>query len=130
MTLAAPAELLHDERGQNYARFDVGEHLETWPIRSAAFKNWLRRAYYQKHGKPCGSQPMDDAMGTLEAKAQFDGDEYSLSVRCASRDGSIWIDMADKHWRAIEVTSGGWQIVDLPPTPTFRRHASHLPLAE
>ena len=41
----------------------------------------------------------------------------------------IWIDMADDLWRAIKVTSEGWEIVAAPP-PLFRRHKHQLPLAE
>ncbi len=114
VALAVGVELFHTERGENYGRFAVGEHLETWPLRSQAFKHWLSREYHLESGKPVGSQAIDDALRVLEAKARYDGAEHSLGVRCArdAAEGSIWIDTGSADWRAINVRPGSWSVVE------------------
>jgi hypothetical protein len=125
VALAAGVDLFHTERGENFARFDAGGHLETWPVRSQAFRQWIGRGYYKTFGKPAGSQPLEDALRVLEGAARYDGELRSLSVRCARDpdDASVWLDMGDADWRAIQVKPGAWEITCEPP-PLFRRHVT------
>ena len=39
------------------------------------------------------------ALNVLEAQAQFDGPERTVSVRVAEHDGLIYLDLADEFWR-------------------------------
>jgi hypothetical protein len=63
----------------------------------------------------------------LEARAQFDSPERTVSLRVAEQDGQIYLDLADQQWRAIEVSPKGWRVVRFPPV-RFRRTAGMLPL--
>ena len=56
----------------------------------------------------------------LEAQAQFDGPERKVSVRVAEQDGSIYLDLADEFWRAIEIGAQGWRVAEDVPV-RFRR---------
>ena len=67
---------------------------------------------------------MQAALGVLEARAQFDAPEHEVHVRVAGHDDCIYIDLADRDWRAIEIDQDGWRIVDSPPV--YFRHSSGM----
>jgi hypothetical protein len=125
--LASSAELFHDRGDVGYARFDVNGHKENWPIRSKGFKRWLVRAYYESTQGAPSSEAMTAAVGVLEARAQFDAPEHDVNVRVAGHEGSIYIDLADENWRAVEIDEEGWRVVDDPPV-YFRRSSGMKPL--
>ena len=86
------AELFHDPDEEPYATFSVGEHRETWPLRSRGFRNWLRHRYYtaqRENGEEEESAPrtqtLNDALAQLEAKCQFEGAERSYTSVLRSR---------------------------------------------
>ena len=72
---------------------------------------------------------MQDALGLIEACAQFNAPECQISVRVAAHEGRLYLDLADAAWRAVDVGPEGWQIVDTPPV-RFRRAAGILSLPE
>jgi hypothetical protein len=127
--LASAAELFHDRDDLGYARFDVNGHQENWPIRSKGFKRWLARGFYESTQSAPSSDAMQAAMNVLEARAQFDAPEHEVHVRIAGHDDCIYVDLADRDWRAIEIDQGGWRIVDSPPV-YFRRSSGMKPLPE
>ena len=113
--LAAPAELFHTAIGIAYADLAIDGHRETWPVRSSRFRGWLRRRYYQATGDAPSAAALNSAINVLEARAQFDGPERTVHVRVAEHDGHIYLDLADKSWRVVEVNSDGWRVVGEPP---------------
>jgi hypothetical protein len=117
---AADAELWHTPDFDCYVTVHVEDHKENWPIRSKGFRRWLLRRFYEAHGKAPGAQAVQDALGVLEARAQFEGQEQEVHVRVAHTDGAIYIDLCDDQWRAGKITSHGWQVVADPPVK-FRR---------
>jgi len=62
------------------------------------------------------------ALDLLEARAQFDAPERAVSMRIAEHAGCIYLDLADEHWRAVEIGPDGGECsngrqcgsVDLP----------------
>jgi hypothetical protein len=127
--LASSAELFLDRDDVGYARFEVNAHNENWPIRSKGFKRWLVRAFYENTQTAPSSEAVSSAMSVLEARAHFDAPEHDVRVRVAGCDGRIYIDLADRDWRAIELSESGWRIIDNPPV-YFRRSAGMKPLPE
>lgn len=117
---AADAELWHTPDFDCYVTVQVEDHKENWPIHSKGFRRWLLRRFYEAHGKAPGAQAVQDALGVLEARAQFEGQEHEVHVRVAHTDGAIYIDLCDDQWRAGEITPHGWQVVADPPIK-FRR---------
>lgn len=114
-------ELFHDAQDDAYATLRVGEHRETWPLRSGGFRGWLRREFYRQHQKTPNAQAVADAVAALEGLAQFDGTEHPVYVRVAEGpDGALYIDLGDAGWEAIRITPEGWSIVADPPV-RFRR---------
>jgi hypothetical protein len=127
--LAAPADLFHTPDGDPFATLKVGDHAETLPLRSRAFRRWLAGQFFAQQGKPPGGQALQDALNVLEGKAVFAGAERPVFVRLGAADGAIWLDLADAPWRAVQVTEAGWSVVGRPPV-RFRRPRGLLPLPE
>ena len=125
--LAGSVELFHDAAGDAYVSVDVDGHQERWSIKGKGFRRWLAQQFYQAHDKAPGSQAVQDALGVLEGKVLFKGEEIAVYTRLAGHDGKIYLDLATEHWQAIEITSTGWHVVDTPPVK-FRRPRGMLPL--
>lgn len=122
-------ELFKTPEGIGYASVNVNGHRENWPIRSRDFHRWLVRLYYERYDKPPGAQARQDAVETLDAKAQFNKPCNPVYTRLAEHDGSIYLDLADTDWRAVKISPAGWRVVSSPPA-RFRRARGMLPLAK
>src|SRR5262249_15078540 len=120
-------EVLHPATGPAFADILVDGHRETWPIRSKRFRAWLRRCYYQATGGAASAAEVRSALDLLEARAQFDGPERAVHVRIAEHAGHVYLDLADEHWRAVDIGPDGWRVIGCPPV-RFRRSAGMLPL--
>ena len=120
-------ELFHTPAGTAYADIPVNDRRETWPIRSKRFRTWLRRCHYELTGEAASPAAIRSALDLLEARAQFDGPERAVYIRTAAHAGRIYLDLADEHWRAVDIGPDGWRVVRCPPV-RFRRPAGILPL--
>ena len=118
-------ELFHDELLEPYARITIKLHGEVWSCRSHTFKLWLRKRYFEKTGRTCNSDSINQALGVAEAKAIFDGPQKNLDLRCAERDGDYWYDLANPTWQAVKITKEGWSVVPAPIM--FRRFTNTAP---
>jgi hypothetical protein len=127
VSIAETAELFHSPDGTAFASVAVESHRETWPVKSRAFRQYLAREYYQAERTAPRAQSLQDALGVITAKACFDGREDTVFLRVAEREGSIWIDLGNRAWQAVEVTIYGWRVADKPPI-RFRRSPGMLPL--
>jgi hypothetical protein len=125
--IAGCGELFHTATGTAFADLLVDGHRESWPIRSKRFRGWLRRRYYEATGIALGAHAISSELDLLEARAQFDAPERCVHVRIAEHEGHIYLDLADEHWRAIEIGPDGWRVNRCPPV-RFRRPAGMLPL--
>jgi hypothetical protein len=119
--------MFHTASGVAYVDFITDGHRETWPIRSKRFRTWLRRCYYQATGAAAGAPAIGSALDLLEARAQFDAPERVVSIRVAEYAGCIYLDLADEHWRTVEIGSDGWRVLECPPV-RFGRSPGILPL--
>jgi hypothetical protein len=120
-------EVFHTASGVAFADFITDGHRETWPIRSKRFRTWLRRCYYQATGSAPSAAVIGSALDLLEARAQFDASERAISIRVAEHAGRLYLDLADEHWRAVEIGADGWRALGCPPI-RFRRPPGMLPL--
>jgi hypothetical protein len=128
---AAGAELFHTPGGEAFASVPVGDHRETHQVKSKGFRRYLVREFFNQHDRPPGAQALQDALGLLEARAQFDGTEREVYVRVAgSPDGkSIYVDLANERWEVVEITAGGWRVLPGERAPVrFRRSRGMLAL--
>jgi hypothetical protein len=125
--LATAGELYHTPDGTAYADFAVNGHHETWPVRSKGFRRWLTRGYYAATRSAPNAEAMQAALAVIEAKAHFDGAERTVHLRVAGLGAKLYLDLADREWRAVEIDANGWRIIGAPPV-RFRRTAGMLPL--
>jgi hypothetical protein len=121
--------LFHDELDQAFAWVPRDGHREVWKVTSKKFRRWLRGQFFNDTHRVATSQAVSDAVELLCARAEFEGPVLEVFVRIAGQEDSVFIDLADERWRAIEVNAGDWTIRDDPPVP-FLRRGSTLALPE
>ena len=129
LALEKVEELFRTPEGDAYATVPIGNHFEHHELRARGFRSLLQRWFYERYEKPVGSQALQNAVGNLEAKAQFDGEERQVHVRLAEKNGRIYLDLADDEWRVVEVNTQGWHILSRSPV-VFRRPKALAPLTE
>ncbi len=128
---AAGAELFHTPAGEAYASVPVGGHRETHQVKAKGFRRWLVRAFFNEQDRPPGAQALQDALGLLEARAQFDGTERQVFVRVAEGGSgdTIYVDLANERWEVVEIGADGWRILPGDRAPVrFRRSRGMLAL--
>jgi hypothetical protein len=129
VALAAAAELFRTPDRTACATVPVGGHHETWPLRTKNFRHWLARLFYESTGKAAGGQALQDALNLLEARALYDGSEQPLFIRIAQMHETVYLDLADEHWRVVEISADGWRVLETSPVK-FRRSRGMLPLPD
>src|SRR5262249_31392860 len=120
--LAQTAELFHQPDGTAFADIDINGHRETWPIRSKGFKKWLARRFYEATQGAPRSDALQSALMVIEARAHFDAPERVVHIRVGGLDDRLYLDLGDESWRAVEIDTTGWRLIDNPPV-RFRRAA-------
>ena len=126
--IALSAELFHSPDGTGFADLEMNGHRETWPIRAKGFRRWIARRFFEETQGAPGSEALQSALNVIEAKCQFDAPERTVNVRVGGLDGKLYLDLGDESWRAIEIDSNGWRVIDNPPV-RFRRSSGMQPLA-
>lgn len=126
--LANEAELFHAPAGAAFADVWVDAHRETWPIASRGFADWLGERYWNVCQGAPREAALKDATRSLAARARHGGPERHVCLRTGEADGTIYLDLVDEQWQAVEITTDGWQVVAGPPV-RFRRGGSSLPLS-
>ena len=127
--LAASVEVFHKDMDEPYASMTVKDHVETWAIRSKGFRQWLAREYWLAHQKAPGSQATQDALNVIAGRAIHDGEQVPVHTRVAEIHDDILLDLVDDRWRAVKITSTGWNVVTNVPVK-FRRTRGALPIPE
>jgi hypothetical protein len=117
---AAEAALFHTADGQTYADIVKDNHRETWPVRSPSFRKWLLHQFYLKQDSLPGREALRAAIETVDARAQFEGEQREVFLRVGGHRGKVYLDLADKDWRAVEIDANGWRVTTNPPV-RFRR---------
>ena len=127
--LALEDELFHDQTQTPYARVKVNASHQILRVQGRAYKRLLSHRMYEAAGRAPGSEALKTALNVIEAMACFRGAGHELHNRTARHDGAIWYDLTDERWRAVRVTSAGWQVIDAPPI-VFIRYEHHAAQVE
>lgn len=129
--LASRADYFHTSEGEAYASVEINGHLETWPLKSRGFRDWLMRRFYEEEKKSPSSQGFQDALGVLYGRARFDGETREIHTRIAAHEGAIYVDLADDAWRVVQINKERWEVISSANAPVrFRRTRGMLPLSE
>ena len=125
--LSGEVSLFHTPEFAAYADIEIDGHRQTHPVKAKAFRRYLIKQYLEQTGSAPSSEAIQTALGTIEAKAHFDGPERRVYTRVAHVAGRVYIDLGTDDWRTVVVSADGWEIVDRPPV-RFRRAAGVQPL--
>ena len=119
----------HDPEGNPWATLYIDGHAEHHPLKTKAVKRYLAHLYYQENQSAPHAQGIQDALGTLEARAVFEGPEHPTFARLAEVDGVIYVDLANKRWQVLQATLEGWAVLESKDCPVrFRRSRGMSPL--
>ncbi len=117
--------------GQFSVSIAVDGHQECHALESPDVVRWLTRRYYESTGRLPSASALAATIRALAAHADIAGTSDADFVRVGSGalGSSIFVDLGDPTWRAIEIRHTGWQIV-AKPAVHFRRSAGQraLPL--
>jgi putative DNA primase/helicase len=119
--------LWHSPEREAFATYAVGDRVETWPIRSSTFRDWLSWQSYRELGTVPGTSSIDDALRTACAQATNEGPRQEPWMRTGMRDGRLYLDLCDEAWRAVEIDASGWRVLERHGLP-FTRTPSMQPL--
>jgi DNA invertase Pin-like site-specific DNA recombinase len=89
--------------------------------------NGDEKEFYQTEKTAARAQSIQDALGVINGKACFDGCEEPVFLRVAEHDSSLWLDLGNRTWQALQITIYGWRVIDKPPI-RFRRSPGMLAL--
>ena len=120
LELCEKIEVFHTPDGQQFAAVPVDQHRENWLIDSREFKSWVRREFYKKFGMAPSSFGLQEAIDTLLARAQFDGETCPVFLRMGSSKDNIYVDLANAAWEVVEISKSGWKVIKDSPIK-FRR---------
>jgi len=129
VALAREAELFHSPDEEAHATVTVGDHEETWPLRSRGFRRWLANRFFAKSRKAPSQQALQNALNVLEGRAVCEGPEHSVFVRVAELGDAMYIDLGGPTWSAVRIDSSGWEVVAQTPVK-FRRARGMAALPE
>jgi len=114
-----------------FARVEVNGHHECWIVTSDRFKQILLGRYYAAHRALPGKEAMQDVINLCAFRAMQGPVQQVFSrighVGNADGERSVYIDLANENWQAVEITANGWRVVNEPPV-YFRRPGGMLPL--
>jgi hypothetical protein len=124
--------LFTDQYDISYAQIQINDHQETIKIESKRFSRLLAKLYYDSTGKVMPSDAINNAVNILQAKAEFEGEKYPLSVRVAAYNNlkeideknafEIYYDLADSKRRCVKISNKKWEVVHSPPIPLFVKY--------
>jgi putative DNA primase/helicase len=114
LAMSAGVELWQDQYGNGHATVPIGDHFENWPILSARFKKWLINRHRRASDRSTPASAVNDACANLDAAA-CENTVYRPQVRVTRVKNTIYVDLGDERWRAIKITSLGWEIIERPP---------------
>jgi hypothetical protein len=116
-------ELWHDAGRTAYSSFPVNGHVEHWPIMSESFRNWLSDRYFEETGTAIGGQGLEDGLRILKARAVIRGPQFETFLRIGEHEGKQYLDLCDDAWRAVEIATTGWRVIEKPPLKLMRSPA-------
>src|SRR3954470_6617018 len=100
-------------------------------VTSSAVKMWLRHIAYKAWRKPVGTNPLNEAIATLQANALFEGEPCAVYSRVAGDDKAITIDLGRDDGQIVRIGSEGWKMETTGPHKFLRgTGGKSLPLPE
>ncbi len=109
------AEFFQNDLGESFAAVTISGHKEVLKVKSKKFKMWLTKQFYDATKKAPGSDAMNQALGVMEMKAAFEGDEHKLQLRVTEKNGAFYYDLANEDWSVVKVEPRSCQVLKDAP---------------
>lgn len=109
----------HDTYDEAWVTVPAGNHRETWRVDSKKVWLWIARTL-RTSGIPATRKLIESIVEEFEITAFVEGQALPVFVRIGGADGSIYLDLGDEDWRAVQIRLNGWTIV-AEPSVKFRR---------
>ncbi|MBN9673454.1 bifunctional DNA primase/polymerase [Roseibium aggregatum] len=112
LALAEGMYLFRDEATKDVAMATLphtGSSI-AYRVTSGSVKLWLRNLAYRSWGKPIASQPLNEAIATLEAIGLFDGPPFPVFARVAGNGHAISMDLGHDDGSTVLIEPDGWTI--------------------
>ncbi|QDV07252.1 hypothetical protein Poly30_27710 [Planctomycetes bacterium Poly30] len=118
-------------QGEGFATVPNGAYLDTFPIRSEAFENWLARRCFTEFKEAPSAASLKEVTMLLKAHAVFEGESRELGTRVMVFEDGIVLDLANDNREVVHVTSAGWTIKSNPEVACrFLRRDAARPLPQ
>ncbi len=125
-------QLWHSTQGESFATIPVSAGgFENLRVQDPRFREWLTGLFWEAMKSTPAREALDRACDTLAAQARFEGPQREVSLRTASTEDAVWVDLADPARRTIKVTAEGWEVVGDAECPIrFARPRQMMALPE
>jgi hypothetical protein len=117
-------QIFTGDDGAVYATVEMSGHFENMNVRSMRFRQWLGKLYYDEVGAVAGKSSCDEAVEVLSFQT---GTAVKTFLRVGGTDTSVYLDLGNSQWEAVEIDANGWRILGNAPV-RFRRTAKMQPL--
>ena len=115
---ASPATPFSSQHGQACVSLPLGPGHQTWPVRSARFRDWLLNRFYRQFELPPHDRSLRQALRTFEARAHCSGSFRPVERRIAATGKpqqatpeSLVLDLANYDAEMVRITPQGWEII-------------------
>lgn len=102
----------HNSIDETFVAIDKNKFYEIHRIEDNKYQMLLRKRFYDEVGKSVSKDNINQAIGVLEAKALYEGDELEVYKRCAEVNGTIYYYLCDKNSTIIRIDEEGWKVDD------------------
>ena len=119
--------LCHTADKKAVAIIDSPTGRQVWFVQGEGFTSWLRSEYFSQTASGVSDAALASALGTIQAIGVHSGDEIEVHLRYAKQGSSYVVDLCDDRWRAVKISSTGWEILDTSPV-FFTRNDNMRPL--
>ncbi|MFQ9617729.1 MAG: hypothetical protein ACLRY8_20250, partial [Clostridium butyricum] len=82
----------HNSLEETFVAVDKGNFYEVYGIEDKKYQMLLRKRYYDNTQKAPSKDNINQAIGVLEAKALYEGEEIEVAKRCTSVENTIYYD--------------------------------------
>ena len=113
-----------DQYGCGWATMRIADHWENVKIGTSRFIRIMLDAYMTTYDEPIAVESIKLVGELLTARAT---ETRHLHNRYAWLGDRLQIDMCSSDWSVIEVTAGGWSIIQ-PEQPVFKRFSHQRPM--
>ncbi len=121
----AELEFFHNDNDEAFVTVPVGDHRETWRVRSQRLRLWIMRTLHDMQ-LPASKALAKEIQEEFEMLAITGSKCEEVHVRIAEHESVVYLDLCDEQWQAVMVGPTGWRVVE--PQVKFQRLPGMLAL--